>query len=100
MKTFLKNYKQTLILVAAIIIGAIVGVCWGEDAKVLSPLGDIFINLMFIIIVPLIFLTISTSISKINQPKRVGKVLRYNCTSIYYYLSIISFTWSGICLSI
>lgn len=73
--TFLKTYKQTLILVAAIIIGAIVGVIWGEGAAVLSPLGDIFLNLMFVIIVPLIFLTISTSISKINTPKRVGKIL-------------------------
>ena len=75
MKSFLKNYKQTLILLVAIIIGAIVGLCCGEKATVLSPLGDIFINLMFIIIVPLIFLTISTSISKISQPKRVGKIL-------------------------
>jgi Na+/H+-dicarboxylate symporter len=73
--TFLKNYKQTLILVGSIIIGAIVGVIWGEGAKVLSPLGDIFLNLMFVVIVPLIFLTISTSISKINTPKRVGKIL-------------------------
>lgn len=75
MKSFLKNYKQTLVLLAAIIIGAIVGLCWGENASVLSPLGDIFINLMFVIIVPLIFLTISTSISKISEPKRVGKIL-------------------------
>lgn len=75
MKTFLKNYKQTLILLAAIIIGAIVGLIWGENAAVLNPLGDIFINLMFVIIVPLIFLTISTSISKISQPRRVGKIL-------------------------
>lgn len=75
MKTFLKNYKQTLILLAAIIIGAIAGLIFKEDAAVLSPLGDLFINLMFIIIVPLIFLTISTSISKISQPKRVGKIL-------------------------
>lgn len=75
MKTFLKNYKQTLILLAAIIIGAIAGLVFKEKAAVLSPLGDLFINLMFIIIVPLIFLTISTSISKITQPKRVGKIL-------------------------
>ena len=75
MKTFLKNYKQTLILLAAIIIGDIAGLIFKEDAAVLSPLGDLFINLMFIIIVPLIFLTISTSISKISQPKRVGKIL-------------------------
>ena len=75
MKTFLKNYKQTLILLAAIIIGAIAGLVFKEEAAVLSPLGDLFINLMFVIIVPLIFLTISTSISKITQPKRVGKIL-------------------------
>ena len=75
MKTFLKNYKQTIILLAAIIIGAIAGLVFKEKAAVLSPLGDLFINLMFVIIVPLIFLTISTSISKITQPKRVGKIL-------------------------
>ncbi len=75
MKTFLKNYKKTLVLLAAIIIGAIAGLIFGEDVKILSPLGDLFINMLFIIIVPLIFLTISTSISKISQPKRVGKIL-------------------------
>ena len=47
--TFLKNYKQTLILVGSIIIGAIVGVILGEGAAVLSPLGDAFINLMFVV---------------------------------------------------
>ena len=75
MNAFLKNYKQTIILLAAIIIGAIAGLVFKEKATVLSPLGDLFINLMFVIIVPLIFLTISTSISKITQPKRVGKIL-------------------------
>ena len=75
MKSFFKNYKQSIILLLAVIIGAIIGLCFGEKAKVLSPLGDIFINLMFIIIIPLIFLTISTSISKVKEPKRVGKIL-------------------------
>ena len=46
MKSFFKNYKQTIILLASIIIGAIVGLIFKEDAKVLSPFGDIFINLM------------------------------------------------------
>ena len=75
MKTFLKNYKQTIILLASIIIGAIAGLVFKEKATFVEPLGDLFINLMFVIIVPLIFLTISTSISKITQPKRVGKIL-------------------------
>ena len=75
MKGLFKNYKQSIILVASIIVGAIVGLIFKEDAKVLSPFGDIFINLMFIVIVPLVFLTITTSISKMGSGKRLGKVL-------------------------
>lgn len=75
MKTFLSNYKQTLILLASIIIGAIAGIVFGEKVTVLAPFGDLFLNLLLVIIVPLIFLTITTSIAKISQPKRLGKIL-------------------------
>ena len=75
MKTFLANYKQTLILLASIIIGAIAGIVFGEKVTVLAPFGDLFLNLLLVIIVPLIFLTITTSIAKISQPKRLGKIL-------------------------
>ena len=71
MKKVWKNYKQTIILLMALVIGAVVGLVFGEKASVLSPLGDLFLNMMFVIIVPLIFLTITTSIAKIKQPKRV-----------------------------
>ena len=46
MKKFIKNYKSTIILLAAIILGAVVGLIFGEKASVLSPLGDLFINLL------------------------------------------------------
>lgn len=75
MKKIWSNYKQTIILLGALIIGAIVGLVWGEKAAVLSPFGDLFMNLIFVIIVPLIFLTITTSIAKIKQPKRLSKVI-------------------------
>ena len=75
MKTFLANYKQTLILLASIIIGEIAGIVFGEKVTVLAPFGDLFLNLLLVIIVPLIFLTITTSIAKISQPKRLGKIL-------------------------
>ena len=75
MKNFLKTYKSVIILIAAIIIGAIVGIVFKEKAAVLSPFGDIFLNLMFVVIVPLIFLSISTAISKMKQPKRLGKIM-------------------------
>lgn len=72
---FIKNYKSTIILLASIILGAIVGLIFGENAKVLSPFGDLFINMLLVIIVPLVFLTITTSIGKMKQPKRLGKIL-------------------------
>ena len=75
MKKMWKNYKQTIVLLLAIIIGAIVGGIFKEKVKILKPFGDIFINLMFVIIIPLVFLTISTSISKMKQPKRLGKIM-------------------------
>ena len=75
MKKIWKNYKQTITLLSSLIIGAIIGLLIGEKAKILSPFGDLFMNLLFVVIVPLIFLTITTSIAKIKQPKRLGKVL-------------------------
>lgn len=75
MKKFLLNYKSTIILLAAIIVGAIVGIVFQEKAAILSPLGDLFLNLLLVVIVPLIFLNITTSIGKMKQPKRLGKVI-------------------------
>ena len=87
MKKFLTNYKSTIILLVAIIVGAIVGIIFQEKATILSPLGDLFLNLLLVIIVPLIFLTITTSISKMKTPKRLGKIMItiicvFLCTSI------------------
>lgn len=75
MKKILKNYKSTIILIGGIILGTIVGLIFKERAAILSPLGDIFINLMFVVIVPLVFLTISSSIIKMENPKRLGKIM-------------------------
>lgn len=75
MKNIWKNYKSTIILLLSCVVGIIVGLVFGEKAKVLSPFGDLFINLLLTIIVPLIFLTITTSIGKMKQPKRLGKIL-------------------------
>ena len=75
MKKFLSNYKSTIILIAAIIVGAIIGVIFQEKATILKPLGDIFLNALLVIIVPLIFLTITTAIAKMKSPKRLGKIM-------------------------
>ncbi len=75
MKKFLSNYKSTIILLVAIIVGSIIGIIFKEKATILSPLGDLFLNLLLVIIIPLIFLNITTAISKMKQPKRLGKII-------------------------
>ena len=75
MKKLWKNYKQTIILILALVLGTIAGVIFKEKNAIIKPLGDLYMNLMFVLIVPMIFLTITTSIAKIKQPKRLGKVI-------------------------
>ena len=89
MKNFIKNYKSSLILIGSIIIGTIVGLIFKEKAAVLSPFGDLFLNLLLVIIVPLIFLTLTTSIGKMKQPKRIGKIL-ISIVAVFLVTSLIS----------
>ena len=69
-------YKFSIILLGAIIIGSIIGIKMGNRATVFKPLGDLFINGMFMVVVPLVFVTISSSIAGMNDMKRLGKILR------------------------
>ena len=75
MKTFLKNYKSSLILLLSVIVGGVIGLVFKEDAKVLQPLGDIFLNLLFVAIVPLIFVTITSSLTKQSEKGHFRKVV-------------------------
>ena len=86
MKNILKTYKSVIILLAAIIIGAILGMALKENAAVLKPFGDIFLNLLFVTIVPLVFLSITTSI---KQPKRIGKIM-ITIIATFVVMSLIS----------
>lgn len=70
-----ENYKFPIILLSSIILGSIIGIILGEKATVLKPFGDIFLNLMFTIVVPLVFLTISSAISSMINMKRLGKII-------------------------
>lgn len=89
MKKVLKNYKTTIILLLSIFIGGIIGVIWKENAQVLRPLGDIFINLLFVVIVPLVFLTITTGIIKMDSPRRLGKIMS-RIVLVFVIMSIVS----------
>jgi len=71
----LKNYSQMIVILVAIIIGGIIGIYFIDWIPTLKSFGDLFINLIFTVTVPLVFFTISSSIANMNQPKRLGKVM-------------------------
>ena len=69
-------YKFSIILLGAIIIGSFIGIQMGEKATMFKPFGDLFINGMFMVVVPLVFVTISSSIAGMSDMKRLGKILK------------------------
>ncbi len=76
MRDFLKNYKSSIILLACTIVGAIVGLVLGPKASILKPFGDLFINALLMIVVPLVFLSVSSGVASIKNMERFGKIMK------------------------
>jgi Na+/H+-dicarboxylate symporter len=72
--SFLKNYKSILLLLGGILAGSILGLVFGKGVEVIKPLGDIFLNLLFTAIIPLIFFTIASSIANLEKSEKLGKL--------------------------
>ena len=75
MKQIFSNYKSSIILLLAITIGGIAGYLVGPDIAVIKPFGDLFLNLLFMIIVPLVFFSITSAIANMSEMKRLGKIM-------------------------
>ena len=72
---FLKNYTSSLILLGAILIGGFLGIILGEKAIIFEPIGNLFLNLIFTLLVPIVFFSISSSIANMENSKKLGKIL-------------------------
>lgn len=71
---FLKNYSSILLLLGGILAGSILGLVFGKGVEVIKPLGDIFLNLLFTAIIPLVFFTIASSIASLEKTEKLGKL--------------------------
>lgn len=72
--SFLKNNWFFFSMIIGIVAGIIVGFLW-PNAGVLEPLGTLFINMMFCVVVPMVFFSISSSIANMKSAKRAGKLM-------------------------
>lgn len=77
LKKLWKNYAFSILLLLSIFLGMITGWIFGEKITFLKPFGDVFMNMLFTVVVPLVFFTISSSIANMSSLKRLGKILGY-----------------------
>lgn len=71
MKKIFKKFK----FLFCIFTGIIIGLVFKGKSVILKPLGSVFVNMIFVIVVPLIFLSVTSSISKMDNRKRLKNIL-------------------------
>ena len=71
----IKNYAGLLWLLAGITAGSLIGLIFGKQVESIKPLGDIFLNLLFTAVIPLVFFAVSSAIANIDRTKKLGKLL-------------------------
>jgi Na+/H+-dicarboxylate symporter len=74
-RSLLRSYRFPLAILTGVVIGAIIGLVLGERASVLKPFGTLFINMMFTLVVPLVFFSIASAVAGMSSAKRLGKIL-------------------------
>lgn len=78
-----------ILLLIGIVVGCIVGAVMGEGAQIFQPFGQIFLNLMFTAVVPLVFFSLSSSIAQMSNMSRLGKILK-NALIVFMVTGIIA----------
>lgn len=93
MKEVLKNYSGIIFLLLGITVGSIIGIVAPNFVEYIKPLGDIFLNLLFVSVVPLVFFAVSNSIASLEQQSKFGKIiLTMSLTFLFFILTAAIFT--------
>ena len=61
-------------ILGALVLGGIVGVAWGPGAASIAWIGELFVRLIRMLVVPLVFLTIAAGVAALADPKRLGSI--------------------------
>ena len=73
--SFLNSYKFSLTLIVSMAVGSVIGIVLKQDAIILKPFGDIFLNLLFTVVVPLVFFSLSSAVAQMKDIARLGKIM-------------------------
>ncbi len=90
---FLKNYGATLLLLLGLLVGGALGAVLGEKAQVLRAPGMLFLNLVFVLVVPLVFFSVAHSMVTMRQSGVIGKVLGASL-GVFLLMSLVAGVFS------
>ena len=74
-KTFWQQYGSLILILGGILVGALIGALAPSVGTAIKPIGDIFLNLLFTIVVPLVFVSIASAVGSMANMKRLGRIL-------------------------
>jgi len=61
-------------ILVALVLGLIVGVIWGEGAESIRWIGDLFVRLIRMVVVPLVFVTLVAGVVSMGDPSKLGSL--------------------------
>lgn len=89
MSAFLKHYGQTLALLTGIIAGGACGLLLPGAVPYVRPVGELFINLIFVLVVPLVFFSVALAVLRMHRSGMLGRVM--SCTLLVFLgMSIVA----------
>ncbi|WP_294185502.1 dicarboxylate/amino acid:cation symporter [uncultured Sphingobacterium sp.] len=86
-KTFIQHYGSILLLLLGISIGSLLGIFFPHFVDNLKPIGDIFLNLLFVSVIPLVFFAIASSVANIEGDSVLGRII--GTMSFVFVLGIV-----------
>lgn len=85
MALFKRKISLPMQVIIALVLGVVVGLLlFGQDnvANYIKPFGDVFLNLIKMIIIPIVFCALALSISNLGDSKKIGS---YGWKAILYF---------------
>ncbi len=87
MNNWIKNYNGIFWLIGGILAGSIAGLLFGPRVEVLKPVGDIFLNLLFTAVIPLVFFAIASAIAGLGNSGKLSRIM--GVTSVVFLSTVL-----------
>ena len=79
-RSVLKNYGFLGVMLLSMLLGCVLGWIAPGAAVAVKPLGTVFINMMFCVVVPLVFASVAGSVASMGNMRRAGRILGITVT--------------------